>query len=298
MIEAKNDITISGMASVVMNTPLGSAFEALNKKLDNDWYPELWLAKEVLDDGIATTLKADGNIEMDSRLNVLHGGNIGNADAALKLTAGKEVNIAGTANIISGNTQVTAGEGIKITGKNSVGFDWNQIADALPEKYAGYGELAAQMGILDKLSKGVNGSVIAGGATLTAESGDITMEGMATAVVDVTAENVLTAVETMNGTPIMEGGTEDTTITAKEGNINLNSRLNLVNGGQVTVDAGQNVNMGGTFNVVSGNATVKAGTNIELNAKNKVGVDISPCSTATMPRLLRRWAWPMFSRTA
>ena len=277
MIEAKNDISISGMASVVMNTPLGSAFEALNKKLNNDWYPELWLAKDVLDDGIATTLKADGNIEMDSRLNVLHGGNF-SADGAnaLSLTAGKEVNIAGTANIISGNTQVIAGEGIKITGKTGVGFDWNQIADALPDKYAGYGELAAQMGILDKLDKGVNGSVIAGGATLTAESGDITMEGMATAVVDVTAENVLTAVETMNGTPIMEGGAEDTTITAKEGNINLNSRLNLVNGGQVTVDAGQNVNMGGTFNVVSGNATVKAGTNIELNAKNKVGVDISP----------------------
>ena len=276
MIEAKNDISISGMASVVMNTPLGSAFEALTTLRDNSWYPELWLAKDVLDDGIATTLKADGNIEMDSRLNVLHGGNIGNADAALKLTAGKEVNIAGTANIISGNTQVTAGEGIKITGKTGVGFDWNQIAAALPEKYAGYGELAKEMGILDKLNKGVNGSVIAGGATLTAESGDITMEGMATAVVDVTAENVLTAVETMNGTPIMEGGAEDTTITAKEGNINLNSRLNLVNGGQVTVDAGKNVNMGGTFNVVSGNATVKAGTNIEMNARNKVGVDISP----------------------
>ena len=275
-LNAENDITISGMASVVVNTPVGSAFEALNKKLDNDWYPELWLAKEVLDDGIATTLNAEnGSIIMDSRLNVLHGGNIGNADAALKLTAGKEVNIAGTANIISGNTQVS-GDSIRITGKTGVGFDWNQIANALPDKYAGYGELAAQMGILDKLGKGVNGSVIAGGATLTAESGDITMEGMATAVVDVTAENVLTAVETMNGTPIMEGGAEDTTITAKEGNINLNSRLNLVNGGQVTVDAGQNVNMGGTFNVVSGNATVKAGTNIELNAKNKVGVDISP----------------------
>jgi len=276
MIEAKNDISISGMASVVMNTPLGSAFEALTTLRDNSWYPELWLAKDVLDDGIATTLKADGNIEMDSRLNVLHGGNMGNADAALKLTAGKEVNIAGTANIISGNTQVTAGEGIKITGKNSVGFDWNQIADALPDKYDGYGKLAGEMGILDKLSKGVNGSVIAGGATLTATNGDITMEGMATAVVDVTAKNVLEAVETMNGTPIMEGGAEDTTITAKEGNINLNSRLNLVNGGQVTVDAGKNVNMGGTFNVVSGNATVKAGTNIEMNARNKVGVDISP----------------------
>ena len=277
-LTATNDIKLSGMASVVTNVPLGSAFEALNKKMDETWQPELWLMKEMINDGIATTLTAEnGNIEMTSRLNMLHGGNFGeNGANALSLTAGKEVIIAGTANIISGNTQVTAGEGIKITGKTGVGFDWNQIAGALPNKYAGYGELAKEMGILDKLNKGVNGSVIAGGATLIAESGDITMEGMATAVVDVTAKNVLEAVETMNGTPIMEGGAEDTTITAVNGSINLNSRLNLVNAGQVTVNAGQNVNMGGTFNVVSGNATVNAGTNIEMNARNKVGVDISP----------------------
>ena len=277
-LTATNDIKMTGMASVVTNVPLGSAYEALNKKMDETWQPELWLMKEMINDGIATTLTAEnGNIEMTSRLNMLHGGNFGeNGANALSLTAGKEVIIAGTANIISGNTQVTAGEGIKITGKTGVGFDWNQIADALPNKYAGYGELAKDMGILDKLSKGVNGSVIAGGATLTSTNGDITMEGMATAVVDVTAKNVLEAVETMNGTPIMEGGAEDTTITAVNGSINMNSRLNLVNGGQVTVNAGQNVNMGGTFNVVSGNATVKAGTNIEMNARNKVGVDISP----------------------
>ena len=275
-LEAANDIKMTGMASVVTNVPLGSAFEALNKKMDETWQPELWLMKDMLNDGVATTLEADGNIEMGSRLNMLHGGNMADANAALKLTAGKEVIIAGTANIISGNTQVIAGEGIKITGKTGVGFDWNQVVDVLPDKYAGYGELAGQMGILGKLNKGVNGNVIAGGATLTAESGDITMEGMATAVVDVTAENVLTAVETMNGTPIMEGGAEDTLIKAKNGSINLNSRLNLVNGGQVTLDANQNVNMNGTFNVVSGNANVVAGGNIEMNAQNKVGVDISP----------------------
>ncbi len=277
-LTATNDIKMTGMASVVTNVPLGSAFEALNKKMDETWQPELWLIKDMINDGIATTLTAtNGNIEMTSRLNMLHGGNMGNADAALKLTAGKEVIIAGTANIISGNTQVIAGEGITVTGKTGVGFDWDKVVDVLPDKYAGYGELAGQMGILAKLEKGVNGSVIAGGATLTAKSGDITMEGMATAVVDVTAENVLTAVETMNGTPIMEGGTHATTITAEQGNINLNSRLNLVNGGKVTLEATKgSVNMNGTFNTVSGNATVKAGANIEMNAQNKVGVDISP----------------------
>ncbi len=256
-LTANNSITLDGMANFVLDTEMTDVVETvMERNLD------------ALAEGgsYKTTLTANnGDINLLGRLNVVNGGQV-----ALAATNGT-VNIEGTANIISGNATVT-GKNVEINGKNSVGLDWGAL---LPDKYASYGELAEQMGILDKLNSGVNGNVIAGGAEVTAVGGDITIDGMATAVVDVTLGNVLEAVQTMNGTPIMEGGAEDTTLTAT-GNINLNSRLNLVNGGQVTVAAGQNVNMNGTFNTVSGNATVKAGGNIEMTAKNKVGVDISP----------------------
>ena len=258
-LKATNNIKLDSMANFVLDT---EATDLVETFMERD------LDAVAQGGNKLTSLNAGGNIDLVGRLNVVNG-------AYVALNAGQAVNIQGTANVVSGNAKVTGGS-INITGNNNVGIDWSELTGLLPDKYAGYGDLAANMGILDKMEGGVNGSLIAGGATLTATSGDITMKGMVSAVVDTTLANVLEAVQTMNGTPIMEGGAEDTSLIAKQGNINLESRLNFVNGGQVTLDAGQNVNMNGTFNVVSGNANVMAGGNIEMNAQNKVGVDISP----------------------
>lgn len=253
VLDAEGDITMSGMANAVIDTELVDVVEAVKTgKMDS-----------LIEGGAhVTTLNAKNNINLQGRLNVVNGGKVA-------LYAGNAVNVEGTLNVISGNS-IVQGTDINIASKDSVGLDWGAL---VPDKYAAYGELAKQMGIIDKLNSGVNGSIIAGGTELYAKN-DITTTGMATAVVDTTLGNVLDTLLNKNLGPIIQGGSDTTSLKADH-DINLQSRLNLVSGGKVALEAGNAVNMTGTFNVVSGNTTVNA-NDINLTAKNKVGVDISP----------------------
>lgn len=271
-LAANKTITTSGMATVMTNATVGDVMGAMSQIAANPNASELEILSGLLQNsGAATSVRAE-DINLNSRLNLLHGGNFTEVigENALRLDIGNTVNMNGTFNVVSGNVIVDAKE-INLAGQKNISLDWGAL---VPDKYAGYGDIAAGMGIFDKLEKGVNGNVVAGGATLTAEK--ITMTGMATAIVDTTAANVVDALRTMNASPLVKGGTHETLLSAT--NIDLSSRLNVVNGGKVLVDATDALNMTGTFNVVSGNAHVE-GNNVTMNANSKVGIDITPVLT-------------------
>ena len=248
-LEATNDIELNSLANFVLDTELTDVVEAfMERDLDS------------LGQGgsYKTTLDAENDLHLKGRLNVVNGGQVA-------LTAGETVKIEGTANIISGNSKVN-GKNIEIIGNQNVSLDLGSID--LPAEYDSYGELVDEMGIFDKLTGGVNGNVIAGGADLTAKE-SLKVTGMANFIVDTGLGNVVDVLTTGTLDSLAAGGSNPTTLTTENGDITIAGRLNIVNGGQVYITAGQannwhDVNLNGTFNLVSGNAHIK-GDNININ---------------------------------
>ncbi len=270
---AEDDITMRGIASVVVDTSMGNIMEALaTQSIDplikggtSETNLEAnninMLSKLNVVSGGKVRLDAENNVKMDGVANMVHGNTV--------VEAGNTISVSGAANVVAGGATLDA-KNIKMTGKGSISAD---LEGLLPADWA---EKAAELGLTDVLEKGVNVNAVAGGANLLADE-DITMGGMATFVVDTTVENVVDALKQMSIDPLLQGGTTETVLSA-EREIHMNSLVNVVSGGKVTVEAGRNVNMSGVANVVNGNAVVDAGETIYMfGAANVVsgGADLT-----------------------
>ena len=270
---AEDDITMSGIASVVVDTTMTNIMDALatqsieplikggTSETNLEANNINMLSKLNVVSGGKVRLDAENNVKMDGVANMVHGNTV--------VEAGNTISVSGAANVVAGGATLDA-KNIKMTGKGSISAD---LEGLLPADWA---EKAAELGLTDVLEKGVNVNAVAGGANLLAEE-DITMGGMATFVVDTTVENVVDAMKQMSIDPLLQGGTTETVLSA-EREIHMNSLVNVVSGGKVTVEAGRNVNMSGVANVVNGNAVVDAGETIYMfGAANVVsgGADLT-----------------------
>ena len=270
---AEDDITMSGIASVVVDTSMGNIMEALaTQSIDpllkggtSETNLEAnninMLSKLNVVSGGKVRLDAENNVKMDGVANMVHGNTV--------VEAGNTISVSGAANVVAGGATLDA-KNIKMTGNGSISAN---LEGLLPADWA---EKAAELGLTDVLEKGVNVNAVAGGANLLADE-DITMGGMASFVVDTTVENVVDALKQMSIAPLLQGGTTETVLSA-EREIHMNSLVNVVSGGKVTVEAGRNVNMSGVANVVNGNAVVDAGETIYMfGAANVVsgGADLT-----------------------
>lgn len=270
---ADDDITMSGIASVVVDTSMGNIMDALatqsidpllkggSSETNLEANNINMLSKLNVVSGGKVRLDADNNVKMDGVANMVHGNTV--------VEAGNTISVSGAANVVAGGATLDA-KNIKMTGKGSISAD---LEGLLPADWA---EKAAELGLTDVLEKGVNVNAVAGGANLLADE-DITMGGMASFVVDTTVENVVDALKQMSIDPLLQGGTTETVLSA-EREIHMNSLVNVVSGGKVTVEAGRNVNMSGVANVVNGNAVVDAGETIYMfGAANVVsgGADLT-----------------------
>ncbi len=270
---AEDDITMRGIASVVVDTSMGNIMDALatqsidplikggSSETNLEANNINMLSKLNVVSGGKVRLDADNNVKMDGVANMVHGNTV--------VEAGNTISVSGAANVVAGGATLDA-KNIKMTGKGSISAD---LEGLLPADWA---EKAAELGLTDVLEKGVNVNAVAGGANLLAEE-DITMGGMASFVVDTTVENVMDAMKQMSIDPLLQGGTTETVLSA-EREIHMNSLVNVVSGGKVTVEAGRNVNMSGVANVVNGNAVVDAGETIYMfGAANVVsgGADLT-----------------------
>lgn len=270
---AEDDITMSGIASVVVDTSMGNIMDALatqsidpllkggSSETNLEANNINMLSKLNVVSGGKVRLDADNNVKMDGVANMVHGNTV--------VEAGNTISVSGAANVVAGGATLDA-KNIKMTGTGSLSAD---LEGLLPADWA---EKAAELGLTDVLEKGVNVNAVAGGANLLAEE-DITMGGMASFVVDTTVENVVDALKQMSIDPLLQGGTTETVLSA-EREIHMNSLVNVVSGGKVTVEAGRNVNMSGVANVVNGNAVVDAGETIYMfGAANVVsgGADLT-----------------------
>lgn len=270
---AEDDITMSGIASVVVDTSMGNIMEALatqsidpllkggSSETNLEANNINMLSKLNVVSGGKVRLDADNNVKMDGVANMVHGNTV--------VEAGNTISVSGAANVVAGGATLDA-KNIKMTGTGSISAN---LEGLLPADWA---EKAAELGLTDVLEKGVNVNAVAGGANLLAEE-DITMGGMASFVVDTTVENVVDALKQMSIDPLLQGGTTETVLSA-EREIHMNSLVNVVAGGKVTVEAGRNVNMSGVANVVNGNAVVDAGETIYMfGAANVVsgGADLT-----------------------
>ncbi len=230
------DINMTGGLNAVVDTTLGNVVDALQQQ---SLAPLMQGGSEV------TKLSATGDINLGAALNVVNGGKV-------VLEAGEAVNMTGAVNVFSGNTKVNATD-INMTGMEVPELDLSGI---LP---AEYNDLANEI-----VEEGLNLNVVAGGAKLTAKN-DITLSGVASAVVDTSMTNVLDALKQQSIDPLLKGGNIETVLTAGN-DINLISKLNVVNGGKVTLTAGNDVTMAGVLNVVNGNNVVTAGNAINMDA--------------------------------
>ena len=214
-----------------------------------------------------TTLTATGNLTLRGLANIVNGGRV-------SLKAGNAVNMIGALNLVGGGKSLDP----NIQGKdvNMIGSDAIQLnlSNNLPAEYAALGK------VFDKVTEeGVSANIVAGGAKVKADN-NITMNGMVSAVVDTTLDNVLDAYTTGSIAPLIAGGVHETTLTAGN-SIHMDSKLNLVNGGMVSLSAGNKVTLEGVMNYVGGDAQVKTtnanGTVTLAGAVNAVlmGADIT-----------------------
>ena len=234
------NITMTGGLNAVVDTTLSNVVDALkNQSIDS-------LMQGGNQD---TTLSATGNINLGAVLNVVNGGQV-------TVNAGNAVNFEGVANVVSGNATVN-GTDITMSGKALGGVNLGAV---LPEQLA---DFAQKLGVTDMLNEGVNANVVAGGANLNATN-NIEMSGMVSAVVDTTLTNVVDAVQQQSIDPLLKGGVSETYVFA-ENDVNLNSQINVVNGGMVKVEAGNDVNMNGSLNYVGGDAQVTADKKVNMS---------------------------------
>ena len=234
------NITMTGGLNAVVDTTLSNVVDALqNQNIDS-------LMQGGNQD---TTLSATGNINLGAALNVVNGGQV-------TVNAGNAVNFEGVANVVSGNATVN-GTDITMSGKALGGVNLGAV---LPEQLA---DFAQELGVTDMLNEGVNANVVAGGANLNATN-NIEMSGMLSAVVDTTLTNVVDAVQQQSIDPLLKGGVSETYVFA-ENDVNLNSQINVVNGGMVKVEAGNDVNMNGSLNYVGGDAQVTADKKVNMS---------------------------------
>lgn len=237
---AVGNITMTGGLNAVVDTTLSNVVDALqNQNIDS-------LMQGGNQD---TTLSATGNINLGAALNVVNGGQV-------TVNAGNAVNFEGVANVVSGNATVN-GTDITMSGKALGGVNLGAV---LPEQLA---DFAQKLGVTDMLNEGVNANVVAGGANLNATN-NIEMSGMVSAVVDTTLTNVVDAVQQQSIDPLLKGGVSETYVFA-ENDVNLNSQINVVNGGMVKVEAGNDVNMNGSLNYVGGDAQVTADKKVNMS---------------------------------
>ena len=270
-LEAKEDITLGGTVGLVVNTPAAGVMDELMSYTKHE--QETWLAYQVLQQGIATSVKStEGNINLGSDFNLIHGGNFSDnpkKPTALVIDAAQAVNVHGTANVVSGNVTVE-GNTINLTGERLTG-DMAGVAGSLAGSVVGSiaGDVPAVDGMVDKLVSKGSLNVVTGGATLTADNG-ITMnsvpdKGVINAVLDTELIDPIEAFMERDLSALMEGGSKQTTLTATNGNIELLGSLNLVHGGKVALNAENGtVKLNGALSMISGGATVNA-KNITIN---------------------------------
>ena len=270
-LEAKEDITLGGTVGLVVNTPAAGVMDELMSYTKHE--QETWLAYQVLQQGIATSVKStEGNINLGSDFNLIHGGNFSDnpkKPTALVIDAAQAVNVHGTANVVSGNVTVE-GNTINLTGERLTG-DMAGVAGSLADSVVGSiaGDVPAVDGMVDKLVSKGSLNVVTGGATLTADNG-ITMnsvhdKGGINAVLDTELIDPIEAFMKRDLAPLMTGGNKQTTLTATNGNIELLGSLNLVHGGKVALNAENGtVKLNGALSMISGGATVNA-KNITIN---------------------------------
>ncbi len=270
-LEAKEDITLGGTVGLVVNTPAAGVMDELMSYTTHE--QETWLAYQVLQQGIATSVKStEGNINLGSDFNLIHGGNFSanpKKPTALVIDAAQAVNVHGTANVVSGNVTVE-GNTINLTGERLTG-DMAGVAGSLAGSVVGSiaGDVPAVDGMVDKLVSKGSLNVVTGGATLTADNG-ITMnsvpdKGVINAVLDTELIDPIEAFMERDLSALMEGGSKQTTLTATNGNIELLGSLNLVHGGKVALKAENGtVKLNGALSMISGGATVNA-KNITIN---------------------------------
>ena len=250
-LTATGDITTGGTVGILVNTPVSEMMKEFASFTEHG--QETWLAYQLLQKGVATTVTStEGNINLASRLNVVHGGNITDASEALQLSAEKgAVKMNGSANLVSGNVTVEAND-IIMTGE-PLKFDTGDALDGMPGGV-----------ILDKLAAKGSANMVTGGATLTATN-NIQLNSMANFVLDTELVDPIEAFMERDLEPLMTGGSKQTTLTAENGDIELLGKLNLVNGGKVELKAENGtVNLNGALSMISGGATVTA-ENIKIN---------------------------------
>ncbi len=251
-LTASGNISTGGTVGILVNTPVSEMLKEFESYTKHE--QETWLAYQLLQQGVATTVKStNGNINLASRLNVVHGGNIADASEALQISAENgTVKMSGSANLVSGNVIVDAND---ITMKGApLGFDTGDALDGVPGGV-----------ILDKLAAKGSGNMVTGGATLTATN-NLQLNSMANVVLDTELIDPIEAFMERDLAPLMTGGSKTTTLTAENGDIELLGSLNLVNGGKVELKAENGtVKLDGALSMISGGATVTA-ENIKINA--------------------------------
>ena len=177
---------------------------------------------------------------------------------------------------LNGNVNAVSG-GASVTGSHVV---MNGTLN-----YVGEGATITATNGKVEMNGGAN--IVAGGATVESnkpvfttpenpmdpEAGDVEMNGGSNIVVDTTLGNIKDA---LNGDTdsFITGGSEQTSIVA-DGSISMNAGANLVNGGKVLLDAGEDVSMKGALNAVAGNAQVQADQDINMTGTDAVSVDLS-----------------------
>ena len=257
-LSAKTIDIISGGVNVVADTSLQNVADLLGGNMDG------FLTGSTDE----TTLTATGNLTMSGLANIVNGGRV-------SLHAGKDVNLKGALNLVGGGK--SADPNIYAEGDvNMIGSNTIQLK---PSTFLSTGYAALDK-VFDKVTEeGVSLNLVAGGAKVEAGN-NITMSGMLSAVVDTTLSNVKDAINpdgSINLEPLIAGGVHATTLTAGN-DIIMDSKLNLVNGGMVSLNAGKDVTLRGVMNYVGGDAQVNAtnGTVTLTGAANAVlmGADI------------------------